>query len=42
MRPRERTPYAVMPMPSSRVTGKIFSSMPRETSEYSIWRSEIA
>jgi hypothetical protein len=28
-----------MPMPSCREVGRISSSMPRETREYSIWRS---
>ena len=39
--PRDRTPYAVMPMPSSRHVGRISASMPREISEYSICRSAI-
>lgn len=28
-------------MPSSRATGRISASIPREMSEYSIWRSAI-
>ena len=39
--PRDSTPYAVMPMPSLRVVGRIRSSMPREMSEYSICRSAM-
>ena len=38
-RPRESTPYAVTPIPSSDSTGKMRSSGLRLTSEYSIWRS---
>jgi hypothetical protein len=41
MRPRLRTPYAVMPTPSSRHVGRIVLSMPREMSEYSICKSLI-
>ena len=41
MRPRLRTPYAVMPTPSSRHVGRMWLSMPREISEYSICRSLI-
>ena len=37
--PRERIPYAVIAMPSSRQAGRISSSIEREISEYSIWRS---
>jgi hypothetical protein len=39
--PRDSTPYAVTPMPSSRQVGRISSSIPRETSEYSICTSLI-
>ena len=38
-RPRDSTPYAVTPTPSSRQVGRISASMPRESSEYSICRS---
>jgi hypothetical protein len=40
-RPRERMPYAVTLMPSSRTTGRICASMPRLISEYSICSAAI-
>ncbi|KWA38864.1 hypothetical protein WL27_15985 [Burkholderia multivorans] len=40
-RPRDSTPYAVTPMPSARHVGRIASSIPRDSSEYSICRSAI-
>ena len=39
IRPRDGTPYAVTPMPSSRQVSRISPSMPREMREYSICRS---
>jgi hypothetical protein len=41
MRPRDRTPYAVSPIPNSRRVGRISFSMPREISDYSIYRSAM-
>src|SRR5260370_25238745 len=40
-RPRERMPYAVTLMPSSRTTGRLCASMPRLISEYSICSAAI-
>jgi hypothetical protein len=39
--PRDNTPYAVIPIPSSRHVGMMLSFGPREISEYSICKSEI-
>ena len=41
MSPRLSTPYAVIAIPSSRHVGRISRSIPRETTEYSICRSQI-
>ena len=38
--PTDSTPYAVIPIPSSRTVGRICASMPRDIREYSIWRSD--
>jgi len=39
--PRESTSWAVVPMPSPRVVGRNFTSIPRDCREYLIWTSKV-